>query len=124
MTNRPIPAPPRNVSRRGGYAPISGPITEASAHAEPPAERVYTPMPVGTLSTTIEYRGRLLTISATGMTLDAFCESLTTDDDVSDTLYTISTGAQYQDQFIVIEFSHMTIDGFCNMLDKRLGRAE
>jgi hypothetical protein len=116
-----IPPPKRNMSRPGGYADVTTPITEASAHAEPPEARVMAPRPVGTLSTTIDYRGRSLTISASGMTLDAFYDAI--DDDKAGQLFTIACRVAYREQVFAIEFSHMTIDGFCDMLDKRLGRA-
>lgn len=116
--------PLRSITRPrpARYAPLSGPITAASAHAEPPAERVMAPKPVGTLSTQIEYRGRTLAIAAEGMTLDVFYEAVNAD--ASEALFTIVCRAPYRDSIIGIKFTNMTIDQFCDMLDKRLGRAE
>jgi hypothetical protein len=42
----------------------------------PLAERDKAPRPVIVLSTTIAYRGRVITIANEGMTLDAFCDML------------------------------------------------
>jgi hypothetical protein len=84
------------------YAPLSGPISSAAAEAEPPARRAFpeeplpadlgrrpstpkpnvAPAPTGapksqiTLSTTIQHRGRTITISATDITADRFCDLL------------------------------------------------
>jgi len=90
-----VPPPKRNVS-----APRR-PISAAAALAEPPAEQVFppdeelppitdaerkaaaaelraatTPRPQITCSTTVEYRGRLITIQASDMTADQFCDIL------------------------------------------------
>jgi len=90
-TDRPIPPPRRNVS-----APAR-PISTAEAQAEPPATRTFppseeqdlplitdaerraaaqAPRPQITLSTTIEHRGRLITVQGIDLTADQFCDLL------------------------------------------------
>lgn len=53
-------------------------IDIADARAEPPAAPAPAPRPAPTitLSTTVEHRGRLITITTTELTADAFCDLL------------------------------------------------
>lgn len=77
-TQDPIPARARrnvNDLRR---------ISAADADAEPPEERLAFPQdeqqnerrPTITISTTVQHRGRLITIAANDMTADQFCDLL------------------------------------------------
>lgn len=85
--------PKRNMSRP--YAPIAGPISAADADAEPATRRAFQeeslPADLGTpkpseekakkngsimLSTTVQHRGRIITVTATDITVDRFCDLL------------------------------------------------
>lgn len=52
------------------------PDTTTPLGEPPPAAPAPAPRPVIVLSTTVAYRGRIITISNEGMTLDAFCDML------------------------------------------------
>lgn len=113
-------------ARPSRYADIPAPITEADAHAEPPAERLMDETPHlvraksrGRLRTAFEYRGYHLTITARGMTLDAFYAAIETDADYP---FTVCAGITHDDgRFTEIEFEDMTINDFCDMLDRKFG---
>ena len=71
---RPIPRPPRNVN---------APQIDAPTFSRGPARRPDTPVapepgppPTITLSTVVTHRNRLITISATNLTVDQFCDLL------------------------------------------------
>jgi hypothetical protein len=78
------PRPPNvNDRRRASGMPYADipPITQASAEGEPAADRLQFPDRNGetrkiTLSTTVQHRGRTITITATDMKLDTFCDLL------------------------------------------------
>jgi len=99
MTDQPIRPPARSVNARPGPAGDPQrprrPISAADAAAEPPTDRVFPPseevdLPAGlpdgtkapapkpqiTLSTVVEHRGRQITIQATDVTADQFCDLL------------------------------------------------
>lgn len=127
MTIRSYTSP--NVATNRERADTTTPLTPAVAAAATGLPTVDTqtgelfedapPKPVITLSAQLSYRGRSLTVTASGMTLSAFYEAV---DARADCLFTISTGARDDKQrFTVIEASHMTLDSFCDMLDKKFG---
>jgi hypothetical protein len=60
-----IRPPAQNINDR--RADTTTPLAEQPAKA---------PRPIIVLSTTVAYRGRVITISNEGMTLDAFCDML------------------------------------------------
>lgn len=75
----------RRAARRNMSAPayrmpeadLPDPPSAAQPAAEPeqPADAVL-PLPVVTLSTRIAHRGRVITVTATGMTIERFCDLL------------------------------------------------
>jgi hypothetical protein len=78
------PIDPKRWRERAGLA---GRITAQAAEAEPEAERTFppengaskengAPKPAVTLSTVVEHRGRQITVTATDMTVDQFCDLL------------------------------------------------
>lgn len=115
-TNVDRPYPPVDTK-----TPIPRTITEADAHAEPPAERLMANKPRGRLRTAFEYRGYHLTITARGMTLAAFYAAIETDPAYP---FTVGTGVAHDGRFTEIEFEDMTINDFCDMLDRKFGVAK
>lgn len=105
-------------ARPSRYADLPAPITEADAHAEPTAERLMASKPHGRLRTAFEYRGYHLTITAHGMTLDAFYAAIETDPSYP---FTVGTGVAHDGYFTEFEFEDMTINDFCDMLDRKFG---
>jgi len=80
---RPIPPPKPNKSAPA--APRLAPDEEidgsptlpiADERAEPPATNGTAKKPAITLSTTVQHRGRIITITATDITVDRFCDLL------------------------------------------------
>lgn len=71
---------PIRVPRRAGGMPEADipPISDADAKEEPRNERIFDDeqRPTITISTTIQHRGRIITISTTNMTADQFCDLL------------------------------------------------
>jgi hypothetical protein len=51
-------------------------INDRRADTTTPLAEPKAPRPIIVLSTTVAYRGRVITISNEGMTLDAFCDML------------------------------------------------
>jgi hypothetical protein len=51
-------------------------INDRRADTTTPMAEPKAPRPIIVLSTTVAYRGRVITISNEGMTLDAFCDML------------------------------------------------
>ena len=77
MTNQ----TPIRVPRRAGGMPYADipPISDADAKEEPQNGRIFPDdeqRPTITISTTIQHRGRIITISANNMTADQFCDLL------------------------------------------------
>lgn len=97
---KPIPRPPVNISKRQAYEEVDIPdpkaprahapsppprmapdeeIGIADARAEPPAQQAPVTngkKPTITLSTTVQHRGRIITITAADITVDRFCDLL------------------------------------------------
>lgn len=69
----PINRPPkRNMSAPQHAAPTQDPDTAQ------PAEQIERRKPAITLSTTVQHRGRVITVTATDLTIERFCDLLDT----------------------------------------------